>query len=163
MVHSIKSGCKNWKPLRGKFAITLHNAHAYSLLWQFLPRQNMSKLRRPCHLLRDTVTSFCSLICQGDPWNASVWYWENCITMQQGCWEFKNIDMCLHIFTVVNIKIPVCWRTVFSETQETVIQKQSFRGAPSTSRNSDIKGSSFEEISSTVPVNTVSWFLHIQS
>jgi len=49
------------------------------------------------------LTSFCSLTCQGDPWNASVWYSKKCNTMQQGCWEFKNIDMWLQIFTVVNI------------------------------------------------------------
>jgi hypothetical protein len=30
MVHSIKNGCKNGKPLTDKFAITMHNA--YSLL-----------------------------------------------------------------------------------------------------------------------------------
>jgi len=32
MVHSIKNGCKNGKPLRDKFTITMHNAYAYSLL-----------------------------------------------------------------------------------------------------------------------------------
>lgn len=145
MVHSIKRAAKmgnHWEtnlPLQ----CTVH-MHTYFCDSFYLDRicQNWDGLATTY----GTLTSFCSLTCQGDPWNASVWYSKKCITMQQGCWEFKNIDMWLHIFTVVNIKIPVCWRTVFSETQETVIQKQSFRGAPSTGRNSETEGSSCLEI-----------------
>lgn len=144
MVHSIKNGCKNGKPLRDKFAITMHNAHAFSLLWQFLPRQNMSKLRRPCHHLWDT--NFFLFL------NMSRWSLKcKCLVLKEAqCNRAvgnSKTFTCDFIFSQWWIlRFQCVGGLFFSETQETVLQKQSFRGASSTDRNSETEGSSFKKI-----------------
>jgi hypothetical protein len=146
MVHSIKKGCKNGKPLTDKFAITMHSAHAYSLLWQFLPRQNMSKLRWPCHHLWDN--NFFLFF------NMSRWSLKcKCLVFKEvyhnatGMLGIQKHLTCDFTFSQWWILIFQCvGKLFFLKHRWQKTKKQSFRGTPSTGRNSETEGSSCEEI-----------------